>query len=107
MDVIIAALIAAAATTIVAVVGFKTTANTTAKTVAANRKLAQDQRLWENKSALYELILADATHRQLMRDHQLRQGQYDEATDNYIKKQLEWERPNFIDYEARVRAYAS
>lgn len=104
---IVSALIAAGSTTVVAVAGFITTAKTTAKTLQSNRAMAQDQRLWEKKSSLYETILAETAHRQVTRADRLRQVRWDDETEKNLQEALAWEQPNYFAYEAKIRAYAS
>jgi hypothetical protein len=97
-----AALIAAAA----ALLGFAASAWTTARSTRASREAAQDQRLWEKRSALYVDILAEVTNREYLKLEQRGLGTPDGLRE--IREAIEtYPRPVRTVYEARIRAYAT
>lgn len=103
-----AALIAAVATGTVAITSIIASGITTTRTLRANREVAGDARVWSKTSEIYETVLADVTHRQLVREHAMRGHRFDSETEARLQKQLdEYQKPDFVKYEARIRAYAS
>jgi sirohydrochlorin ferrochelatase len=89
-----------------ALLGFATAAWTTAMSSRASREAAQDQRLWEKRSALYVDILAEVASREYLKLEQRGHGTPDGL--RQIREAIETHpTPIRTVYEARIRAYAT
>lgn len=69
----------------------------------------REHRLWERRTDTYIDVLADTTHRQVVRGHQVRMLKYNEEVEARIQEYLDSFKPDssWFVLEARLRAYAT
>ena len=122
-----AAVIAIAGTAFVAVAGYVTTVRATKHTVESGERTTKaalksaeanvqatihgerEHRLWERRTDTYIDVLADTTHRQMVREHHARRFRFNQEAEDAIQNTLDSYKPDssWFMLEARLRAYAT
>jgi hypothetical protein len=108
-------LLGIAGTVVTSVVSSNNTRKATERTVEAGAKAnratlaaAREERLWDKRAAAYEENLTGLLYRQAKRQHDLREFQWDEHSEQRLKKFFDsYDPPGWFEAQGRLVAYAA